>query len=65
VSEAFPYHTDVYTQEYDGFADFPKYPADVLADANAIAGILYEHLTYADLSQQAIADAIPLTTTGG
>jgi hypothetical protein len=61
--EAFPYHTDVYTQEYDGFADFPKYPADTLADLNALAGIVYEHLTYADLTQQQIADAIPLAST--
>jgi hypothetical protein len=65
LSEAFPYNTDVYTQEYDGFADFPKYPSDILADANAIAGMLYEHLTYADLTQADIADAIPLSTTGG
>ena len=65
LSEDFPYHTDVYTQEYDGFADFPKYPADFLADANAFAGMLYDHLTYADLTQADIADAIPLATTGG
>jgi hypothetical protein len=65
LSEAFPYQTDVYTQEYDGFADFPKYPADFLADANAFAGMLYDHLTYADLTQADIADAIPLMTTGG
>jgi PE-PPE domain len=65
LSEDFPYHTDVYSQEYDGFADFPKYPADFLADANAFAGMLYDHLTYADLTQADIADAIPLSTTGG
>lgn len=58
-----PYHTDIYTQEYDGFADFPKYPTDILADLNAGLGTLYDHLTYADLSATQIADAIPLTST--
>ncbi len=29
--------------EYDGFADFPQYPINVLADINAILGILYHH----------------------
>jgi hypothetical protein len=65
VTEDFPYQTDVYTQEYDGFADFPQYPSDTLADLNALAGMLYDHLTYADLTPQQIADAIPLETTGG
>jgi hypothetical protein len=65
VTEDFPYQTDVYTQEYDGFADFPQYPTDTLADANAIAGMLFDHLTYADLTTQQIDDAIPLATTGG
>jgi hypothetical protein len=65
VTEDFPYQTDVYTQEYDGFADFPQYPTDTLADLNALAGMLYDHLTYADLTAQQIDDAIPLATTGG
>jgi hypothetical protein len=29
------YPTDVYTHEYDGVADFPKYPIDLLSDLNA------------------------------
>jgi PE-PPE domain-containing protein len=39
------YPTDIYTIQYDGFADFPRYPLDFLADANAVAGIYYDHLS--------------------
>jgi hypothetical protein len=34
--------------EYDGFADFPQYPLNVLADLNAIAGLLYVHPPYSE-----------------
>ncbi|MGV9798468.1 PE-PPE domain-containing protein [Mycobacterium sp. NPDC003449] len=34
------------TQQYDGWADFPRYPLNVLATANAIAGIVYLHGDY-------------------
>lgn len=34
------------TQQYDGWADFPVYPLDVVATANAIMGILLVHLDY-------------------
>ncbi|MGB7872155.1 MAG: PE-PPE domain-containing protein [Mycobacterium sp.] len=58
------YPTDVYTLEYDGFADFPQYPIDPLSDLNAFAGMIYEHLTYLDLDPGQIQNAIPLETTG-
>jgi hypothetical protein len=58
------YPTDVYTVEYDGFADFPQYPIDPLSDLNALAGMIYEHLTYLDLDPEQIQNAIPLETTG-
>jgi hypothetical protein len=57
------YPTDVYTQEYDGFADFPRYPIDQLAVINALIGILTQHLTYADLSPEQLQDAIQLPTS--
>ncbi|KZS71964.1 hypothetical protein A4G29_03720 [Mycobacterium kansasii] len=57
--------TNIYTIEYDGFADFPQYPINLLADFNAIAGIYYVHGTYADLTPGQIASAIPLTNTVG
>ncbi len=64
------YPTVIYTQEYDGFADFPRYPIDFLSDLNAFLGIEDVHPTYRDLSTTAIepvakgGDAILLPTTG-
>jgi hypothetical protein len=40
------YGTSIYTLEYDGFADFPQYPINFLADLNAFAGIYFVHGTY-------------------
>lgn len=54
---------DVYTPEYDGFSDFPKYPINLLADLNAFLGIIYQHhATLTDTAEQ-IKDAIPLSTS--
>jgi PE-PPE domain len=57
------YPTDVYTHEYDGVADSPKYPIDLLSDLNAALGFIYEHGTYLSLTPEQIADAIQLPTT--
>jgi hypothetical protein len=57
--------TNIYTIEYDGFADFPQYPINVVSDFNALAGIYYVHGTYADLTPAQINSAIPLTNTVG
>lgn len=56
--------TDVFTMEYDGYADFPRYPLNLLADLNAIAGMFLLHDGYLGLSADDIANAIPLETTG-
>jgi PE-PPE domain/PE family len=40
------YPTNVYTLEYDGYADFPQYPINLISDLNAFAGIVYVHGTY-------------------
>jgi hypothetical protein len=37
------FDTTVITRQYDGFADFPLYPLNVIADLNAVLGILYVH----------------------
>lgn len=58
---AFP--TTNYTLEYDGFADFPRYPLNFLADLNAGLGIVLVHTKYADLTEEQVANAIPLPTT--
>lgn len=52
-----PYDTIFVTREYDGFADFPDRPVNLLATANALAGILYVHPFYAE---EASLDAVPL-----
>jgi hypothetical protein len=34
--------------QYDFFADFPEYPTNLLADLNAVFGIIYAHAAYGD-----------------
>lgn len=41
------YPTTNYTLEYDGFADFPRYPLNLLADLNAGLGLALVHTKYA------------------
>ena len=57
------YPTDVYTLEYDGFADFPQYTLNPIADLNALVGLIFEHFTYLGLEPDQIAQAIPLETS--
>lgn len=59
---AFP--TVNYTLEYDGFADFPRYPINLLADLNAVMGIVFVHGDYQHLTQAQIDTAIQLPTEG-
>jgi hypothetical protein len=54
-----------YTLEYDGFADFPRYPIDFLADLNAVAGITFVHPTYLQIPQSQVNSAFPLPTSPG
>ncbi|OBF43664.1 PE family protein [Mycobacterium sp. 852002-50816_SCH5313054-b] len=60
-----PYHVANYTLEYDGFADFPRYPINVLSDLNAVAGIVFVHTTYLDLTPTQVNNAIQLPTSPG
>jgi hypothetical protein len=63
------YHTDIYTIQYDGFAHFPRYPLNLLADANALAGLYYDHLSptpaYETLTPQQIATAVVAPVSPG
>ena len=68
-ADSFP--TAIYTLEYDGFADFPRYPIDFLSDLNAFLGIRSLHGTYLNggvdgsgPTSAEIAGAIPLQTSG-
>jgi PE-PPE domain len=56
--------TTIYTLEYDGYADFPKYPLDIFSDLNAIEGINVVHGDYLDLTAAQLATAIELPTSG-
>ncbi|MGA8331242.1 MAG: PE-PPE domain-containing protein, partial [Mycobacterium sp.] len=40
------YTTSIYSMEYDGFTDFPRYPLNFLSDLNAVLGIAEIHGTY-------------------
>ncbi|OBK38964.1 hypothetical protein A5658_25475 [Mycobacterium sp. 1245111.1] len=57
------YATTIYTMEYDTWADFPKYPLNILSDLNAFMS--QTHFDYDTLTPEQIAQAIPLETTGG
>jgi len=65
------YPTTNYTREYDGFADFPRYPLNVLSVLNAGLGIIFVHTKYAPgtncqsfcLTEQEVQAALPLPTT--
>ena len=58
------YPTTIWTQEYDGFADVPQYPINLLSDLNSLAGIYYVHPTYTDLTPTQVGTAIQLPTVG-
>ncbi len=65
------YTTTIYSLEYDGFADFPRYPLNFLSDLNAFLGIADLHGTYLNAAAGEpgptptdIADAVHLTTVG-
>ena len=45
-----PFHTVVITRQYDGLADFPLYPLNLVADLNAVLGVVYRHLYPFDVS---------------
>lgn len=56
--------TDIYTGEYDGWANFPQDPTNLLAVINALIGILTVHPYYPDYSAEQLASAINVGTIG-
>lgn len=52
------YPTTVYTRQYDGWADFPQYPLNVVSDANALLGIIYAHGTYQELTPAQLSTGV-------
>lgn len=62
-----PVHTNFETvdiaRQYDGFADFPLYPIDLIADLNALAGMAYIHTQYQAVSLDPLSPRyVPGTT---
>ena len=60
-----PYPTTIYTAQYDGVADAPQYPLNVLSDVNAFMGYFYVHGTYPTLTATQVGNAVPLPTSPG
>jgi hypothetical protein len=56
--------TDIYTGEYDGWANFPQDPLNILGDINALIGIETVHPFYPDLAGAQLASAIDVGTIG-
>jgi hypothetical protein len=56
--------TDIFTGEYDGWANFPQDPLNILGDINALIGIDTVHGFYPDLTGAQLASAIDVGTIG-
>lgn len=52
------YPTIDYAVQYDGAADFPQFPINILADANAVAGFLFVHPAYDMVTAGQIASGV-------
>ena len=56
------YPTNIYTLQYDGWADFPQYPINFISDLNAELGIAFVHGTYPSLNPSALPPGYNLVT---
>jgi len=60
-SDGYAFDTKSISFVHDGWSDFPVYPLNVLALANAVAGIAVLHPTYPELDRP---DLVPVGSTG-
>ncbi|OBG23730.1 PE-PPE domain-containing protein [Mycobacterium sp. 852002-51057_SCH5723018] len=60
-----PYPTTIYTAQYDGIADLPQYPLNLVSDLNALMGYFFVHNTYPLMTATQVANAVPLPTSPG
>ncbi|AQT78463.1 hypothetical protein B1R94_03195 [Mycolicibacterium litorale] len=62
-----PYDTIEIVHEYDGYADFPDNPLNILAVFNALAGVVYEHPNKGgvDLSDPSNVVTVSTNSLGG
>ncbi|WP_052740760.1 PE-PPE domain-containing protein [Mycobacterium sp. UM_Kg1] len=57
------YPTSIYTLEYDGYADFPRYAGNIFAFLNAVMGTFVQHVSYLGLTPEQIAGATLLESS--
>ncbi|WP_085126482.1 PE-PPE domain-containing protein [Mycolicibacter engbaekii] len=57
------YPTSIYTLEYDGYADFPKYASNIFSTLNAMMGMGIQHVAYLGLTPEQIANATLLESS--
>jgi PE-PPE domain len=57
-------NTDIYTGEYDGWADFPEDPSNIFADVNALIGIETVHPYYPDPTPGVNLDTLDIIPLG-
>lgn len=62
ATPANPYPTTIVTIEYDSWADFPRYPLDILSDLNAITSL--NHFYYHVLTPEQLNSAVVLPVSG-
>lgn len=60
-----PYPTSIYTAQYDGIADLPQYPLNLVSDLNAFMGYFFVHGSYPLMTPTQVANAVPLPTSPG
>lgn len=60
-----PYPTSIYTAQYDGIADLPQYPLNLVSDLNAFMGYFFVHNTYPLMTATQVHNAVPLPTSPG
>lgn len=58
-----PYPTSIYTYQYDGIADLPQYPLNLVSDLNAFMGYFFVHSSYPDLTATQVGTAVQLPTS--
>jgi len=60
-----PYPTTIYTAQYDGIANLPQYPLNVISDLNAVMGYFFVHDQYPLMTATQVANAVALPTSPG
>jgi hypothetical protein len=60
-----PYNTTIVYHQYEGFADPPDRPWNLLADANAVMGVNHYHLYTEFTSQDQVVEVSSVTNSAG